>query len=161
MGTDIEVWLEKQTEGNWKMVESNLFEMLRDYRLFAKLANIRTSRNEAFVPPRGVPLDADEKMSKEYNSYHDLTWYELDELLDFLKNSEAIYWAYYPGGNGEIFDEIPRNGEGKPISYCIGAPPGDKDSIGWKQKWDIIPELEDIRSRYPNENVRLIIGFSS
>ena len=98
MGTDIELYVEKQDDqGKWKMIDNiSVLDIGRNYNLFAILANMRNGfgfagikTGNGFIPitkPKGIPEDASAEYLKiaEENSYdgENFSYHTIQDLLD-------------------------------------------------------------------------------
>jgi hypothetical protein len=57
------------------------WNVARDYRLFANLANVRASYNvPVFDEPRDLPKDVSPAVAHGIDGYHSISWWQLDEL---------------------------------------------------------------------------------
>lgn len=108
MGTDISMYAERQSNGQWqfigRMVKNELYaydpdhetayrpESLyntRNYSLFAILADVRNGfmedKYESIAPPRGLPDDLSPELKEHFQSEEgeDATWLTLEELVTF------------------------------------------------------------------------------
>lgn len=89
MGCDIHAYLEKRRDdGTYECVDS-VFNHLRDYNLFAFLADVRNYSNIEPIghPRRNIPTDTSEyvlSQRKEWGSDgHSSSWISVDELFAF------------------------------------------------------------------------------
>jgi hypothetical protein len=123
MGCDIHMNIEVKTENGWELYSKPKVD--RNYRLFAKLANVRNYDNE-IIPisnPRGLPEDVSYLVKKSYERWDTdahsasyITCEELDILQKWLKEFDLdlehnILNTYCEGNS---FLEINESSEGSP-----------------------------------------------
>jgi hypothetical protein len=88
MGCDIHAHLEVKINGAWEHL--NIVGMSRNYRAFAKMANVRNNGEiEPISKPRGIPSNASVVTRYMRDSYgldgHSESWLSLDEMRELAK----------------------------------------------------------------------------
>lgn len=131
MGCDIHLHTEVKINGKWQ--HYGFPRVLRNYSVFAKMANVRNEyREDDITPislPKGIPEDATEltKYSYEYwkEDAHSMSWLdagEIEQLEDYinkeLKPTTATNligwwceenWGYLFGNSWGGFTKYPEN----------------------------------------------------
>jgi hypothetical protein len=103
MGCDIHLHIEVKVDGQWHHYGAPRIE--RSYRLFAKMAGVRTDNPEqAIIQPRGLPEDITLITKMEWTDggedeyYHHTSWFGGEEI------SKLEDWLNEQGGQKEEID---------------------------------------------------------
>ncbi len=113
MGCDIHLHTEVKIEGKWRHYSCP--GVLRDYRMFEKMAGVRGDVENAIVAPKGLPLDStfltrlDAKRMQ--GDGHNASWFnpeEIKELYEWLKPysyhnypDDFFGWCFGNGWNSD------------------------------------------------------------
>ena len=124
MGCDINLYVEKFSNGRWKSIDrwntedkdyihveyDDQYYHRRNYVAFALLANVRNYHNiEPFSMPKGFPIDVSRQVKQASDNYgvdgHSHSSFTLKELLEFDWNRTIKIAGYMMNSQWDRFSE--------------------------------------------------------